>query len=49
MALVDSGADYPIFPLEVAVDELKLDLTKAPGWFSPFPKIVPRAKLIACR
>jgi hypothetical protein len=31
MALVDSGADYPIFPKEVA-DELKLDLSVAPIW-----------------
>ena len=29
MALVDSGADYPIFPMEIARDYLKLDLTKA--------------------
>jgi hypothetical protein len=29
MALVDSGADFPIFPMEIAKDYLKLDLTKA--------------------
>jgi len=32
MALVDSGADYPIFPMEVAMDQLKLDLRNAPKW-----------------
>ena len=32
MALVDSGADYPIFPMEVAEYYLKLDLTKAKAW-----------------
>jgi hypothetical protein len=31
MALVDSGADYSIFPTEVA-DDLKLDLMKSPIW-----------------
>ena len=31
MALVDSGADYPIFPMEIA-RELKLDLTRAAVW-----------------
>ena len=31
MALVDSGADYSIFPTEVA-DDLKLDLINAPVW-----------------
>ena len=32
MALVDSGADYPIFPMETAKDYLKLDLVQAPPW-----------------
>jgi hypothetical protein len=32
MALVDSGADYPIFPMEVATDDLKLDLASMPVW-----------------
>lgn len=32
MALVDSGADYPIFPMEIAVGQLRLDLTNAPTW-----------------
>lgn len=32
MALVDSGADYPIFPMEIAVDQLRLDLRSAPVW-----------------
>ena len=32
MALVDSGADYPIFPMEIAVDQLRLDLRNAPVW-----------------
>lgn len=32
MALVDSGADYPIFPMDVASDYLKLDLKKAESW-----------------
>jgi hypothetical protein len=32
MALVDSGADYPIFPMETATDYLKLDLIKAQPW-----------------
>jgi hypothetical protein len=31
MALVDSGADYSIFPADVASD-LRLDLTGAPLW-----------------
>lgn len=31
MALVDSGADYPIFPAELA-EVLELDLTHAPVW-----------------
>lgn len=31
MALVDSGADYSIFPADIATD-LKLDLTGAPIW-----------------
>ena len=31
MALVDSGADYPILPAELTED-LKLDLTNAPVW-----------------
>ena len=31
MALVDSGADYPIFPTELT-EVLKLDLTQAPVW-----------------
>ena len=31
MALVDSGADYPIFPTEVAND-LELELRRAPTW-----------------
>jgi hypothetical protein len=29
MALVDSGADFPIFPIEMATHYLKLDLAKA--------------------
>lgn len=29
IALVDSGADFPIFPMEMARDYLKLDLTNA--------------------
>lgn len=32
IALVDSGADYPIFPIETARDYLKLDLSKAEHW-----------------
>jgi hypothetical protein len=32
MALVDSGADYPIFPMEVAIDDLRLNLAEAPVW-----------------
>lgn len=32
LSLVDSGADYPIFPMEVAEHYLKLDLTKAGVW-----------------
>jgi hypothetical protein len=32
VALVDSGADYPIFPMETAKDFLKLDLTQADPW-----------------
>jgi hypothetical protein len=31
MALVDSGADYPIFPTEL-IEVLKVDLTYAPVW-----------------
>jgi hypothetical protein len=31
MALVDSGADYPIFPADIAFD-LNLELEKAPKW-----------------
>ena len=31
VALVDSGADYSIFPGEIA-EQLKLDLTEAPVW-----------------
>jgi hypothetical protein len=33
MALVDSGADYPIFPMETAIDYLKLDFSRANPWF----------------
>ncbi len=29
MALVDSGADFPIFPMEMATHYLQLDLTNA--------------------
>ena len=32
MALVDSGADYPIFPMETAKEYLKLDLSDAEPW-----------------
>lgn len=32
VALVDSGADYPIFPMEAARDYLKLDLAQADPW-----------------
>jgi hypothetical protein len=32
LALVDSGADYPIFPMEIATEFLRLDLTKAQRW-----------------
>jgi len=32
MALVDSGADYPIFPMETAKDYLKLDLSHSKTW-----------------
>jgi len=32
MALVDSGADYSVFPIEIATDDLKLDLSDAPIW-----------------
>ena len=30
--LVDSGADYSLFPFEIAKDFLKIDLTNAPVW-----------------
>jgi hypothetical protein len=32
MALVDSGADHPIFPMEIAEHYLRLDLTNAKAW-----------------
>jgi hypothetical protein len=32
-AVVDSGADYPLFPMETATSYLKLDLAQAESWF----------------
>lgn len=46
MALVDSGADYSIFPMETARDYLKLDLTKAESWkFSGTTGVLQTAQL----
>jgi hypothetical protein len=46
MALVDSGADYPIFPMDMASDYLKLDLVKAESWnFSGTTGLMQTAKL----
>jgi len=47
MALVDSGADYPIFPMDMAnSDYLNLDLVKAESWnFSGTTGLMQTAKL----
>lgn len=46
MALVDSGADYPIFPMETAEHDLGLDLTRAEAWnFSGTSGVIQTAKL----
>ena len=46
MALVDSGADYPIFPMETATDYLKLDLLHAETWtFSGTTGLMQTARL----
>lgn len=46
MALVDSGADYPIFPMETATDYLKLDLLDAETWtFSGTTGLMQTARL----
>ena len=46
MALVDSGADYPIFPMETAQCYLGLDLTLAEVWnFSGTSGLIQVAKL----
>ncbi len=46
MALVDSGADYSVFPMETAEDYLGLDLTRAGIWnFSGTSGLIQTAKL----
>ena len=45
-ALVDSGADYPIFPMETATEYLKLDLHTAETWaFSGTTGLMQTARL----
>lgn len=50
VALVDSGADRPIFPLEMAVDFLHLDLSQAKVWrFYGTANVLQEAKLADVR
>jgi hypothetical protein len=49
-SLVDSGADRPIFPMEMAVDFLQLDLSNAKTWpFRGLGDVLQYAKLAEVR
>jgi hypothetical protein len=50
LALVDSGCDRPIFPMEMAVDFLHLDLSQAKVWrFYGTANVLQEAKLATVR
>jgi hypothetical protein len=50
VALVDSGADRPIFPMEMAADFLQLDLSQAESWpFRGLGNVLQQSKLAEVR